>query len=101
TSCAPSTSSDPARRTTDLSQWLADSMPTPVELKPETLFNIIYSSGTTGEPKGIVHDHLMRWSHIQRGIAFGYGADGVTLMSTPRSEEHTSELQSRENIVCR
>src|SRR5436309_4681272 len=23
------------------------------------------------------------------------------LLSTPRSEEHTSELQSRENLVCR
>src|SRR5690606_9477397 len=66
-----------------LSQWLADTPPAPVELTPQTLFNVIYSSGTTGEPKGIVHDHLMRWSHIQRGIAFGYGPDCVTLMSTP------------------
>ncbi|EZQ19909.1 class I adenylate-forming enzyme family protein [Halopseudomonas bauzanensis] len=79
----PLLSLDDSQPNTGFSQWLADSMPTPVELKPETLFNIIYSSGTTGEPKGIVHDHLMRWSHIQRGIAFGYGADGVTLMSTP------------------
>ena len=65
------------------SSWLADSAPTPVALSPETLFNVIYSSGTTGEPKGIVHDHHMRWAHIQRGIAFSYGPDCVTLMSTP------------------
>src|SRR5690606_41093263 len=25
----------------------------------------------------------------------------VTAMASPRSEEHTSELQSRENLVCR
>ena len=46
-------------------------------------FNIIYSSGTTGEPKGIVQPHGMRWAHVQRGATYGYGADTVTLLSTP------------------
>src|SRR5690606_40097938 len=27
--------------------------------------------------------------------------DDVAVIATPRSEEHTSELQSRENLVCR
>lgn len=79
----PLLSLDDSQPERGFSQWLADTEPTPVEIKPETLFNIIYSSGTTGEPKGIVHDHQLRWSHIQRGPVFGYGADGVTLMSTP------------------
>src|SRR5690606_41577033 len=32
-----------------------------------------------------------------------YGGDGVNTFALPdlRSEEHTSELQSRENLVCR
>jgi acyl-CoA synthetase (AMP-forming)/AMP-acid ligase II len=65
------------------SAWLAEAQPRPVTITPEMPFNIIYSSGTTGEPKGIVQSHGMRWSHIQRGLVFGYGPDCVTLISTP------------------
>lgn len=72
--------SDPGARFSD---WLGTARPTPVELTPEMSFNIIYSSGTTGEPKGIVQSHGMRWAHIQRGIVFGYGPECVTLISTP------------------
>ena len=79
----PLLSLDDSRPEQGLSGWLADARPSPVQLEADTLFNVIYSSGTTGEPKGIVHDHQMRWAHIQRGIAFGYGPDSVTLMSTP------------------
>ena len=68
-----------------LEAWLAPagSEPTPVTIKPEDPFNIIYSSGTTGAPKGIVQSHGMRWSHTGRGGGFGYGPGTVTLLSTP------------------
>jgi long-chain acyl-CoA synthetase len=46
-------------------------------------FNIIYSSGTTGSPKGIVQSHRMRWMHVQRGAASGYGPQAVALLATP------------------
>ena len=46
-------------------------------------FNIIYSSGTTGVPKGIVHSFAMRWAHLAGGRAAGYDGAAVTLLSTP------------------
>ncbi len=57
--------------------------PAPVPIAPDWPFNIIYSSGTTGEPKGIVQPHGMRWLHAQRGPSYGYDSDAVTLVSTP------------------
>ncbi len=66
-------------------RWLLPegARPAPAEIRPEHPFNIIYSSGTTGTPKGIVQPHGMRWLHIQRGARYGYGPDTVTLLSTP------------------
>ncbi|MBV9115047.1 MAG: acyl--CoA ligase, partial [Hyphomicrobiales bacterium] len=69
----------------DLDDWLAPlgTKPLPVAIKPETPFNIIYSSGTTGTPKGIVQPHQMRWAQVQRAKTFLYGRDAVALVSTP------------------
>jgi len=65
--------------------WLTaqGTRPEPVSIRPEWAFNIIYSSGTTGAPKGIVQPHAMRWGHMQRAAPYGYGTDAVTLLATP------------------
>ncbi len=74
--------------------WLMPlgSTPAPVVVDPAWPFNIIYSSGTTGTPKGIVQPHAMRWAHIQRAGLSGYDADTVTMIATP--------LYSNTTLVC-
>ncbi len=77
-----------------LADWLApdDAAPAPVVIEPSLPFHIIYSSGTTGAPKGIVQSHFMRWQHVQRAARFGYARDAITVVSTP--------LYSNTTMVC-
>ena len=57
--------------------------PAPVQITEDMPFNIIYSSGTTGTPKGIVQSHGMRFGHVIRAAPMGYNESAVTLLSTP------------------
>ncbi len=68
-----------------LQTWLVSpgTQPQPVTIDPDAPFNIIYSSGTTGLPKGIVQPHRMRWAHVKRAANSGYNTQAVTICSTP------------------
>jgi long-chain acyl-CoA synthetase len=56
----------------------------PTPARDSDYFDVIYSSGTTGSPKGIVHDHGMRWQQMKRAIERNrYARDSVVLLSTP------------------
>jgi long-chain acyl-CoA synthetase len=68
-----------------LQHWMMalDSVPAAVDVQPDWPFNIIYSSGTTGVPKGIVQPHAFRWSNVQRARMTGYDLTSITLLATP------------------
>ncbi|HET7500492.1 MAG TPA: class I adenylate-forming enzyme family protein [Kofleriaceae bacterium] len=68
-----------------LADWLAPAGAAvrEVAVDPDAPFNLIYSSGTTGTPKGIVQSHRMRWAHVRRAGVYGYGPQAITLASTP------------------
>jgi len=59
------------RRYSDLTAAASDAEPPPTIIDRDDTFNIIYSSGTTGEPKGIVHTHEIREAYCT-GFAASY-----------------------------
>lgn len=70
----------------EFDSWLAPEgfAATHIDISPADPFNIIYSSGTTGTPKGIIHTHGMRWSQITAyGQIVPQCDSAVTLIATP------------------
>ncbi|MBQ0833467.1 class I adenylate-forming enzyme family protein [Marinobacter sp.] len=68
-----------------LGDWLgnASSEAHPADVSPDDAFNIIYSSGTTGTPKGILHDYRFRQRQMERMSRYGLDGEAVNLVSTP------------------
>jgi long-chain acyl-CoA synthetase len=66
-----------------VTDWLFQApVAAPVQIKPDWPFDIIYSSGTTGTPKGIVQPHVMRTRPATVDEPFGYGPEAIALIST-------------------
>jgi acyl-CoA synthetase (AMP-forming)/AMP-acid ligase II len=68
---------------TEFHAWLAEQSPEwHATVEPDQECNIIYSSGTTGVPKGIVHTHgsRMHWA-VDLALVLRYRSDCVTLCS--------------------
>jgi long-chain acyl-CoA synthetase len=65
--------------------WLesASNLKPEVKINFEDPFNIIYSSGTTGFPKVILHYHQLRAAHMERISDNGFDDNSRTLLSTP------------------
>jgi acyl-CoA synthetase (AMP-forming)/AMP-acid ligase II len=56
--------------------------PADAAVRPDDLFNIVYSSGTTGEPKGIEHSHYVRSQYaVHFAASFRMTPESVVLHS--------------------
>ncbi len=69
----------------DYGAWLETAPETPpaASVSPDAEFNIVYSSGTTGRPKGIVHSHATRASMAQGFENLGFDQQAVTMLFSP------------------
>jgi acyl-CoA synthetase (AMP-forming)/AMP-acid ligase II len=64
----------------DFTERQSKDQPRRVEIDDDDLYNIIYSSGTTGSPKGIVHTHYIRAAYCtQFAGSFRFTPESVVI----------------------
>src|SRR5207248_6859510 len=71
---------------------------------PEQLVNACYAAGFRTVHRGVLGDELVAKEYLALWADKGWGTMVRSTSSspnTPRSEEHTSELQSPYDLVCR
>ena len=85
---APPTSADALVRRVPRARRPAP--PPAVADRPDDAFDVIYSSGTTGVPKGIVHSHAARKASYGGSRASYFAADSVNVLATPFYSNTTS-----------
>src|SRR5690606_41491445 len=87
----------PTRRSSDLDNelWLTSSDLGIVYYETNSFNRVTFSEGRRFAFSSIAYDP------ISGTFWCGTWGSGLVNLSPNRSEEHTSELQSRENIVCR
>src|SRR5438477_4902916 len=66
-----------------------------------TLFRSLRGSALAGVPESAAQDRVLERALRQGRSIHGLQAHGLSGLGEERSEEHTSELQSHVNLVCR
>ena len=61
--------------------------PSGMRTGPDEVMELMYTSGTTGEPKGVLHTPNTALTTLRNGQDYGEGADGVIMMSTPLAHQ--------------
>src|SRR5690606_40681492 len=90
----------PTRRSSDLIALTSTAVFAPVEgTEVESL--LVYNTATAGNvTPGFYYWFNNKWERIVNQTQLEEAISDITDLQG-RSEEHTSELQSRENLVCR
>jgi fatty-acyl-CoA synthase len=62
----------------------ATAVPAPVRCEPDDVHRLMYTSGTTGRPKGVMITHAnLAWKNLAHLVEFGFTADDLGLACGP------------------